>query len=40
MAQLESQGTLAIIENCGHIVNIEKAEVFNRISLEWLRERK
>jgi pimeloyl-ACP methyl ester carboxylesterase len=38
MAELEPQGTLAVIENCGHIVNIEKSEEFNRRSLDWLRE--
>ena len=39
MAKLEPQGTMAVVENCGHIVNIEQAEEFNRITLEWLRGR-
>jgi len=37
MAKLEPQGTMAVVENCGHIVNIEQAEEFNRITLGWLR---
>jgi pimeloyl-ACP methyl ester carboxylesterase len=37
MAKLEPKGTMIIVENCGHIVNIEQAEEFNGISLNWLR---
>lgn len=37
MATLEPQGTMAVVENCGHIVNIEQADEFNRVTLEWLR---
>ena len=37
MAVKEPQGVMSIIENCGHIVNIEQAEEFNRVSLVWLR---
>ena len=39
MAKREPQGTMAIVENCGHIVNIEQAEEFNRLTLDWLRKR-
>ena len=39
MAKLEPQGTMAVVENCGHIVNIEQAEEFNHVTLEWLRGR-
>jgi pimeloyl-ACP methyl ester carboxylesterase len=39
IAKREPQGTMAIVENCGHIVNIEQAEEFNRVTLEWLRKR-
>ena len=38
MAQLEPKGKLEIIENCGHIVNIEKAEIFNEITLAYLTQ--
>jgi pimeloyl-ACP methyl ester carboxylesterase len=40
MAQLEPKGKLEIIENCGHIVNIEKAEIFNEITLDYLHQQK
>jgi len=40
MAQLEPKGKLEIIENCGHIVNIEKAEIFNEITLAYLTQQK
>ena len=40
MAQLEPNGKLEIIENCGHIVNIEKAEIFNEITLDYLTQQK
>jgi pimeloyl-ACP methyl ester carboxylesterase len=36
MAHTENKGALAVIENCGHIVNIEKFEDFNQVTLEWL----
>ena len=39
MAVLEPNGTMAVVENCGHIVNIEQAEEFNRVTLDWLRAR-
>jgi pimeloyl-ACP methyl ester carboxylesterase len=38
MAYSENQGKLAVIENCGHIVNIEKFEEFNHVTLDWLEE--
>jgi pimeloyl-ACP methyl ester carboxylesterase len=38
MAELESKSKLAVVDNCGHIVNIERFEEFNAISLDWLRE--
>lgn len=39
MAKLEPHGTMAVVENCGHIVNIEQAEEFNRVTLDWLRRK-
>lgn len=36
MADRELNGKLEIIENCGHVVNIEKAELFNELSIEFL----
>ena len=36
MAEREINGKIEIIENCGHVVNIEKAELFNEISIEFL----
>ena len=38
MAERELNGKLEIIENCGHVVNIEKAELFNEISIEFLTD--
>lgn len=29
--------TLAVVEKCGHVVNIEKASVFNELSIEFIR---
>ena len=40
MAHLEPKGKLEIVENCGHIVNIEKAEIFNEITLDYLHQQK
>ena len=36
MAHFEPQAKLEIIENCGHIVNIEKSEIFNGITLKYI----
>jgi pimeloyl-ACP methyl ester carboxylesterase len=30
--------TLAIVEKCGHVVNIEKAAVFNQISIDFIKK--
>lgn len=30
--------TLEIVEKCGHVVNIEKANVFNELSIEFIRK--
>ncbi len=30
--------TLAVVEKCGHVVNIEKAAVFNQISIEFIKK--
>lgn len=30
--------TLLIVEKCGHVVNIEKANVFNELSIEFIRK--
>jgi pimeloyl-ACP methyl ester carboxylesterase len=30
--------TLMVIEKCGHVVNIEKAEEFNNISIEYIKQ--
>ena len=38
MVQKEKNGQLEIIENCGHIVNIEQAELFNTKAIYFLRE--
>lgn len=32
--------TLHIVEECGHVVNIEKPDVFNQLSIQFIRERK
>jgi len=37
MAKLEKSSQLEIIENCGHIVIIEQAEIFNAKAIEFLR---
>ena len=38
MVKMEKNGQLEIIENCGHIVNIEQAELFNTKAIYFLRE--
>jgi pimeloyl-ACP methyl ester carboxylesterase len=38
MVKKEKNGQLEIIENCGHIVNIEQAELFNTKAIYFLRE--
>ncbi|MFW5706402.1 MAG: alpha/beta fold hydrolase [Bacteroidota bacterium] len=30
--------SLAVIEKCGHVVNIEKAEIFNELSINYIRQ--
>ncbi len=30
--------TLSVVEKCGHVVNIEKAAVFNELSIEFIRQ--
>ena len=40
MSKMEVNSKLEIIENCGHIVNIEQAELFNIKAIEFLREGK
>ena len=37
MAKKETKSTLEIIENCGHIVNIEQAELFNFKAITFLK---
>ena len=32
------QSTLLIIENCGHVVNIEQAETFNTKSIQFIKK--
>jgi pimeloyl-ACP methyl ester carboxylesterase len=29
---------LNVVPNCGHVVNIEQAEVFNAISIQFIRK--
>ena len=36
MSNSEIKGSLSIVENCGHVVNIERFEEFNVICLDWL----
>jgi len=31
---------LLVIPNCGHICNIEKADEFNRMALDWAKQSK
>ena len=37
MVKMEKNGQIEIIENCGHIVNIEQAEQFNTKAIHFLR---
>lgn len=37
MEKMEKNGQIEIIENCGHIVNIEQAELFNTKAIRFLR---
>lgn len=34
-----SRAVLRVIEKCGHVVNIEQAETFNRLSLNFIKQR-
>ena len=36
MANREKNAEIEIIENCGHVVNIEQAEIFNKLSLKFI----
>jgi pimeloyl-ACP methyl ester carboxylesterase len=29
--------SLAVIEKCGHVVNIEKADIFNEVTIDFIR---
>lgn len=31
------QSFLEVVEKCGHVVNVEKPDVFNRVSLDFLK---
>ncbi|MEQ9440507.1 MAG: alpha/beta hydrolase [Cyclobacteriaceae bacterium] len=35
---LHQQAVLRVIENCGHVVNVEKPEVFNREALQFINQ--
>ena len=37
---IEKNAQLTIVENCGHIVNIEKSDIFNTLSLQFLNDNK
>jgi pimeloyl-ACP methyl ester carboxylesterase len=40
IVQLHSKSFLQIVEACGHVVNVEQPEIFNRLSLEFLTQTK
>jgi pimeloyl-ACP methyl ester carboxylesterase len=33
----QKKSFLNVIEACGHVVNVEQPEVFNKLSLDWLK---
>jgi pimeloyl-ACP methyl ester carboxylesterase len=33
----QKKSFLKVIEACGHVVNVEQPEVFNKLSLDWLK---
>lgn len=33
----QKQSFLKVIEACGHVVNVEQPEIFNKLSLDWLK---
>ena len=37
MAIREKYASLEIVENCGHVVNIEQPEIFNKLSIRFLK---
>ena len=38
IVQLHDLSTLKIIPNCGHVVNVQKAELFNQASIQFLNQ--
>lgn len=38
LASSQNAATLAVVPNCGHVVNVEQPQVFNSATLKYLRE--
>lgn len=38
VVKLHQYAELQIIADCGHVVNVEKAQEFNRVSIQWLQQ--
>ena len=38
LVQKYKNRSLAVVEKCGHVVNIEKSEVFNQLSIEFIKQ--
>jgi pimeloyl-ACP methyl ester carboxylesterase len=34
-----TKSILKVVEKCGHVVNVEKPEVFNRITIDFLKSK-
>ncbi len=35
----QSHSSLFIVENCGHVVNVEQPEVFNAITIQYIKNK-
>ena len=38
LAERQRHAALRVIERCGHVCNIEKPHVFNRISIDFMKD--
>ena len=37
IVEIHLKSTLLIVENCGHVVNIEQAKIFNQKSIQFIK---
>jgi len=36
--QKHDSATLQVIEDCGHVVNVDKPKIFNNIVIDWIKK--